>query len=119
MRTIEFGFGEHIDLAAKRLLAATALEDDRCAQGTFNDILLTANAESTPSGIAAYYGAECERRAEEYRKSPEGIRAQQEREARAQREAELNAEIDRTIAGITMKLSDEKAWNEFVTGALR
>jgi len=114
MRTIEFDAGEHIDLAAKHLLAATTLEDDLTVQGIFNGILLTANAESTPESIVAYYHAESERRAEEYRKSPDGIKARREQEGRTQRQTELNAEIDQAIAGCPMKISDQPAWDEFV-----
>lgn len=83
MHTVEFGCGMHVAEAAK-LLVAEAAEHGR-AQGVFNDVTLTATPDMAPEAVVALYHQESERRAEEWRNSPEG------RAATAKSEADLRA----------------------------
>lgn len=93
MQQIEFGAGEHISRAACRLVAAAQKYGE--AKGQFNDIELTATKATIPQDITAYFDAECARRSEAYRASPEGISAAK----RNQDEIEaMEAERDRLMA---------------------
>jgi len=87
METITFHVGAHIMSAAHQLVSYAA-ERHTQVQGVFNDITLTAEADSKVEDIVVFYHAERERRAEAYRNSPEGKKAiaRQEREAREYRE---------------------------------
>jgi hypothetical protein len=100
-------------------LCLTALVDedaggDGLASGTFNGITINVTPESEPGTIISAYRDECKRRAEEYRNSPEGIKAKQEQDERSANAAKANEEIDRLITGISMSVADRAAWDEFV-----
>ena len=79
VRTISFSLGEHISRAAEQLVAAA--REHGSAIGWFNEIALTATAETTPKEVVEVFNRECELRAEAYRNSPEGKEAERQREA--------------------------------------
>lgn len=110
--------GEHVRSFITRLTmeaSTDALEGkDGKASGIFNGIPIHVTGDTDPETAVASYHAECERRSQEYRNSPEGIKAAQKQEDSARRRSELNAEIDHAILGETMKVSDRPAWDEFV-----
>jgi len=70
---IKLGLGIHISTAAQMLVEAAWKTGD--ARGTFNDITLTAARGETADDIIARYNSECEKRAEAYRRSRDGIKA--------------------------------------------
>jgi hypothetical protein len=115
MITVEFHAGTDIVDAARKLVFTAPKDPEHKATGTFNDITLICDAYSTSESIVSYYHSESERRAAEWRESPEGIKSTQEQEDRARRQSELNAEIDHAILGETMKVSDRPAWDGFVS----
>lgn len=81
MKQIEFLAGTHLREAAKKLVAALAEHDE--VSGQFNGINMTATKGATVDGILADYETRQEAAAEAYRKSPEGIKAAHEANARA------------------------------------
>jgi hypothetical protein len=98
---IKFGAGCHIAAAAKMLVDAVAKTGEP-VQGKFNDILLIADASSTPDGIVAFFDQQREIRAEEYRNSPEGKRAEQEAEERRSRLQQTHDSLMRKLPSLDM-----------------
>lgn len=70
---MDFVAGTHIREAATLLVERAKI--DGVATGIFNGITLHAGVEVTPRDIEDYYDRETARRAEEYRRSPEGVAA--------------------------------------------
>jgi hypothetical protein len=98
---IKFGAGTHIDMAAKMLVDAVTKEGVP-VQGKFNDILLIADTASTPDGIVAFWDQQSAIRAEEYRNSPEGKRAQAEAEERRSRLQQIHDSLMRKLPSLDM-----------------
>jgi heme-degrading monooxygenase HmoA len=80
MRTIEFMAGTRVDEAAAELVHVAGKYGE--AQGAFNEIMLTAKADTEPAAIVAFYNRESEAQAKAWRESPEG-RAAETRQADA------------------------------------
>jgi hypothetical protein len=99
---IKFGAGTHIAAAAKMLVDAVAKTHEP-VQGKFNDILLVADVSSTPDGIVAFFDQQCAIRAEEYRNSPEGKRAEQETEERRSRLQQTHDSLMRKLPSLDMR----------------
>lgn len=78
-----FDAGMHISAAAARLCGVA--KDQGSAVGDFNGIRLSADRSSTAEQIVAAFDRESAARAEAYRKSPEGIAAEERRNAERQR----------------------------------
>lgn len=93
MQHVEFLAGTSIDRAATQLCEAAAVHGE--ATGKFNDIELHAAAGYAPAGVVSFYHEECQRRAEAYRRSPEG-RADAEESDRAR--VSLQARHDWLVA---------------------
>lgn len=108
MKKYEAMAGEHISKTARKIVAmAQNCGGDVTAE--FNDIELRATPTSAEDEILSAYHAECERRAEEYRKSPEGIAAA----ARQQESQRIAAEA--VAEGILpFSLKDQAAWDKSV-----
>lgn len=98
MKEVHFGAGCHINSAAQMLIDACQTAEK--AQGTFNDITLTADKDSTVTGIVAYFHSEMERRAEEYRNSPEGKAAAREQEERRKQKQLKHDELMRQLPNL-------------------
>lgn len=81
MKTYEPMAGEDIGHAAKQMVALAKKTKD-AVEAKFNDIKLTANADTNANDIVAHYGEESKRRGEAYRNSPEGKKAAREAEER-------------------------------------
>lgn len=79
-REISIGAGEHIQSAATKLVAAA--HEWGSASMTFNELLVYADRNSTVASILTDWEARQKARSEDYRNSPEGKRAEQEREKR-------------------------------------
>lgn len=71
--------GEDITKTAEQMVKLAKRTKDT-VKAKFNDIELTVTSDSTADAIAAYYGEESDRRSEAYRNSPEGKRAERERQ---------------------------------------
>jgi hypothetical protein len=99
---IKFGAGTHIAVAAKMLVDAVAKTHEP-VQGKFNDILLVADVGSTPDSIVAFFDQQCAIRAEEYRNSPEGKRAEQEAEERRSRLQQTYDSLMRKLPSLDMR----------------
>lgn len=105
MQQIEFGAGEHISRAACRLVEAAQKYGE--AKGQFNDIELIATKTSVPQDITEYFDAECARRSEAYRNSPEGIAAAKRNQDEI---AALECERDRLMAALpSLDFSNQSA----------
>lgn len=70
MRTIEFMPGTRVDEAAAELVHVAEKYGE--AQGSFNQIMLTAKRDTAPEDIVEYFHRESAARAEAWRNSPEG-----------------------------------------------
>lgn len=70
---VSFSPGMHIDDAAKKLCEVA--RQDGSAQGSFNEIRLSAAKTTTPETVVEQYRLRCEAATKAYRKSPEGIAA--------------------------------------------
>lgn len=92
MHTIDFSAGTHIDRAAMLLVAAAAEHGE--AQGSFNDIMLTAKAGAAPADVVDLFNRESAARAEAWRNSPEGKAAEQRR---VQAIADAQAKHDKLV----------------------
>lgn len=101
MHTLDFLGGTSIGLAAQQLCEAAA--EHGGARGTFNDIELVATADSTPEAIADFYMEQSAARAAAYRKSPEGIRAAQEADARRAADQQKHDSLMRRLPSLNMK----------------
>ena len=62
-----------------------------------------------------YYHAEMDRKAEEYRNSPEGIEAARQGEIFAEERIKKNAMVDAKISDVEMDFADVEKWNDFVS----
>lgn len=97
--------GMHISQAVDMLICAA--QADGSAEGEFNDVTITAERGETADIILARYTAECERRAEAYRKSPEGVAAAA---SAKERTAYLQQAADCLMAALpNLDFSDEDA----------
>jgi hypothetical protein len=115
---LEAECGEHLHTFVDRMImtarADADVEGDGLVSGTFNGATINVTPESEPGTTIAAYEDECKRRSEEYRNSPEGIKAKQDQDERSANAAKANEEIDRLITGISMSVADQAAWDEFV-----
>lgn len=94
---VKFLGGCPIAEAAKQLVEAAAVHG--YAEGSFNDIVLTANPDTRPESIVAAFDHECKARSEAYRNSPEGKAAEAQREhERAEAQAKHDALMRRLPA---------------------
>lgn len=107
MNSVHFGAGCHINEAAKMLVDAA--ECNGSATGSFNDIVLTANRGDAPEAVVSWFTAECERRSEAYRNSPEGRAAaakqdQRRRETQGKHDALMDSlpRVDMADAGAVL-----------------
>ncbi|HBR80607.1 MAG: hypothetical protein UW63_C0054G0002 [Candidatus Uhrbacteria bacterium GW2011_GWF2_44_350] len=75
--------GQHVQQFAQQLIDR-AKADSVDVEGDFNGITLHVSSEEsvTAEDLVSFYSQESDRRAEEYRKSPEGIKAAEEAESR-------------------------------------
>lgn len=96
MHTIEFSAGTHIDQAAMLLVAAAAEHGE--AQGSFNEITLTAKAGTAPADVVKFWHRESEARAEAWRNSPEGKAAEARRLERIE---SMQSKHDQLVLGLT------------------
>ena len=101
MHTVGFPAGMHIQGAAEQLVAAAAQHGE--AQGIFNEITLTAQRDTVPGALVDFYHQESERRAEEWRNSPEGRTATAKREADLQTAQETHDAKVRELATLDFK----------------
>ena len=90
---IEWTIGQHINDFAHKLVNL-ANKDWKQVIGTFNGIDLVVNPDSTVNDILQYFKQESKKIAEEYRKSPEGIKAAQESEQKRQN---MQKKVDQLI----------------------
>lgn len=79
-QVLKFYGGQDIASAAAELVEAAATSG-KLAEGSFNDITLTAGRGTTAAQIVTRYHEELDARAEAYRKSPEGIAAKAKEKA--------------------------------------
>lgn len=102
--------GENISEAAANMVKmAKNLAEPVTA--SFNDIALTANPSDDPSGIVRYYHTESERRHQEYLRSPERARAEEDARLRQEaRDAECKAAL--ATAPEHMTLRDADGWQK-------
>jgi len=82
MKTIEILVGTDIESACRQLVQAAQNAPGRYAQCEFNGVTITATANSEPTDLVDQWRADMAQKAEEYRKSPAGIKAAQEAEER-------------------------------------
>lgn len=98
MKIIHFDCGCHISDAAQQLVVAC--ETEETAQGTFNDITLTAHKTSTVEGIVADFNTKMAAASEAYRNSPEGRRAAREAEERKQQAQQKHDTLMRQLPNL-------------------
>jgi len=98
--------GEMISETARKIVAlANAMNEAVSAE--FNDVKLVANPGDSATRITKFYSSEIERRAREWRESPEGRRAAQEEK---ERRRALQAQMDEAmIELLTLNFSDFNA----------
>jgi hypothetical protein len=107
--------GENVSYTAIRIVRVAHLTGQSCT-AHFNGIKLVANQEDKSDGIVNFYFQECERRSQEYRESPAGKRAEQERREREARIAIQRNEVNEKLknaSAMDMELVDEAIWQEF------
>lgn len=105
MKLTQFMPGTHISEAVEVLIRAA--DASGRAEGEFNEVTITAERGEAADVILARYTSECERRADVYRKSPEGIAATKRAEDRT---AALKRAADSLIATLpNLDFSDEDA----------
>jgi hypothetical protein len=106
-QNLKFLAGEHIERAAKRLISAAASAEDGRAAASFNGVDLIADRNSTIERIIEHYTGESERKAKEYRESPEGLKAAKEADERRLRCQEV---FDSSMQALkTLNFNDERA----------
>lgn len=98
---IKFLAGTHIDQAAEQLVAAAV--EHGMATGEFNGIALTANALTTPADVVSYWNEEHEVRAAKWRASPEGRKAEQDRDQRRSDAQALHDRLMQSLSSLNMK----------------
>lgn len=81
MRTYEPMIGEDIRQSCEATISL-AQANSEPVTFTHNGVTVTANPDSTAEGLYQQWRAEMDRQAEEYRRSPEGIRQAEEAKAR-------------------------------------
>ena len=97
--------GTHISEAIGALIRAA--DTDGQSEGVFNEVILVAKRGERAEDILSRYTSECERRTEAYRKSPEGIAA--DNRAKERRQA-LQQTADGLMAGLpNLDFTDENA----------
>lgn len=94
---VRFGPGEHISVCAERLCEAARRTGS--ARGTFNDIELVADKNSTPEGIMAHFDKEREAAAVRWRESDAGKAYEAERLANTERDQKR---VDALFADLPM-----------------
>ncbi len=96
MTPLEFLPGDHISQAAEKMVDLVR-RTGRDVAALFNGISLVATKSTTPSDIVAFYNSESERRAREFRESPEGKAEARRNELDVIR---LQAMCDRLVADL-------------------
>ena len=94
MKTIEILVGTDINRACIQLVQAAKVADGGQAQCEFNGVTITASADSEPTDLVDWWDGEMKREADEYRKSPAGIKAAQEADVRLK---QAQATVDRCM----------------------
>ena len=103
MQTYTPSVGETVDETVLWIVAM-ANEMGETVVAKFNDIELTAKPGDDANAIAEFYSSEMARRSEEYRKSPEGQRAEREAEEHRQK---AQAQMDEAMAELpTLDFAD-------------
>lgn len=105
--------GQDIGDAAKEALDLSK-KSGKTVSFEFNEIGLTVTPQLTPDDIVQTFHTNFNKKAEEYRNSPEGKAASAARERRAVEARNLNASIDQKISDVQIELKDPDAWNKFV-----
>lgn len=101
IREIKVSAGEHIDGAVERLVAAA--QEPGSAFMTFNGIRLEATPGSTVASILLDWQTKQMAAAEAYRTSPEGKKAEQERENSRANAQQKHDALMRKLPGLNMR----------------
>jgi hypothetical protein len=108
---IEGSIGQHINSFAQQLINE-AQKRNGVVIGTFNDVDLVVDSNLSVDKIVATFEQEMNRKAEEYRNSPEGIKSAQESEMRKQNMQEKATQLVEDLN--TLNFSDYESVLEWI-----